>query len=213
MVALYAYAIGPETGVSGGPDASGVLHTEVAGTQVLFDGTPAPLMYVQSDQLIAQVPYNVAGHGLVAVEVYRENQLRARASVQVVQTAPALFTLSGGTGQAVAVNQDGSFNSEANPAPRGSIVTLFATGEGQTEPAGVNGLPAKPPYGAPLLPVGFTIGRYDAEILYAGAAPGQVGVFQVNARVPSGFVPAGVLGVELSIGASRTQPGVTIAVK
>lgn len=113
----------------------------------------------------------------------------------------------------MAVNQDGSFNSETNAAPRGSIVTLFATGEGQTEPAAANGMPARPPYAVPVLPVGFTIGRYDAEILYAGAAPGLVGVFQINARVPSGFVPTGVLGVELFIGASRSQPGVTIAVK
>jgi uncharacterized protein (TIGR03437 family) len=55
----------------------------------------------------------------------------------VVPSVPGIFTKTQtGTGQAAALNQDGSPNSEANPAARGSTVSLFATGEGQTYTGG-----------------------------------------------------------------------------
>ena len=211
-VSIFGDGIGPDMGQSGSVDGSSLLPTEVAETQVLFDGTPAALTYVQAGQINAQVPYTVAGRVAVLVECFYSKELRARANLQVVPAAPALFTVSGGTGQVMAVQEDGSFNAEANPAPRGSIVTLFATGEGQTEPPGADGAPARAPYPQPVLPVNLTIGGIDAEILYAGAAPGLVGIMQINARVPAGFVPTGVLPVELTVGLARSQPGVTLAV-
>jgi uncharacterized protein (TIGR03437 family) len=147
------------------------------------------------------------------VEVRVAGELRARASVTVAASAPAIFTLAGGRGPAVAVNQDGTPNSESNPAARGSAITLFATGEGLTHPAAAAGRPAQPPYSRPLLPVILTMGGTEAQILYAGHAPGLVGLMQVNARVPSGFVPPGLLRLELTVGGAASQPGVTIAVR
>ena len=213
VVSIFGAGIGPDAGEAGTADASGLLPTEVATTQVLFDGTPAALFYVQAAQINAQVPYNVQGRGITQLEVLYRGQVRARAGVQVVAAAPAIFAVSGGAGQAAALNQDGTFNSAASPAARGSVVTLFATGEGQTDPAGTNGSKARPPYPAPALPVTLSIGRFDAEILYAGAAPGLVGLMQVNFRVPAGFFPTGVLPVELTVGGVKSQPGVTLAVR
>ena len=57
------------------------------------------------------------------------------------------------------------------------------------------------------------MGGIEAQILYAGQAPGFTGLMQVNARVPSGFVPPGLLPLELTIGGTASQPGVTIAVR
>ena len=118
-----------------------------------------------------------------------------------------------GTGNAVIVNQDGSINSDQNPAPRGSIVVLYATGEGQTNPAGVTGQPAQSPFPKPVLPVSLTIGGIAAGVLWAGEAPGFVGLLQINAQVPSGFVPPGDLPVVLTVGTYQSQAGVTIALK
>jgi uncharacterized protein (TIGR03437 family) len=129
----------------------------------------------------------------------------------VAEAAPAIFAASGGAGQAAATNQDGSVNSAASAAPRGAIVTLYATGEGQRSPAGVTGLLAAAGQ-VPLLPVSVTIGGEPAEILYAGAAPGYAGLMQVNARVPASLAP-GDQPVALRVGSAESQPGVTVAVR
>ena len=59
----------------------------------------------------------------------------------VTDTAPGIFTLTAsGRGQGAILNQDYSVNSAGNRAPKGSVVMIFGTGEGQTNPAGVDGL-------------------------------------------------------------------------
>ena len=100
---------------------------------------------------------------------------------------------SGYTGNGSDPQLYASVNSAANPAARGSVIVLYGTGEGQTNPAGVDGRIAASVYPKPVLPVKVTIGRVDATagILYVGAAPDLVaGVFQLNVTVPTG-VPAG----------------------
>ena len=52
-----------------------------------------------------------------------------------------------------------------------------------------------------------------ASILFAGEAPGFVGVMQINAQVPSGFVPPGGLALVLTVGSYQSPAGVTIAVQ
>ncbi len=213
MVAVFAPKIGPERPEPGSLDANGTLRTRIGDTEVLFNGEPAPLFHAQSNQVNAQAPYGIAARGVAQVEVRVGGALRARAVVTVAPSAPGIFTAAGGRGPAVAINQDGTLNSESNPAARGSTVTLFATGEGLTEPAAVAGRPAQPPYARPLLPVILTMGGSEAGILYAGQAPGFAGLMQINARVPAGFVPPGLLRLELAVGGAASQPGVTIAVR
>jgi uncharacterized protein (TIGR03437 family) len=133
--------------------------------------------------------------------------------VPLADANPALFTLNYGTGNAVVVNQDGTINSDQNPAPRGSIVVLYATGEGQTSPAGVTGQAAAAPFPGPVLKVSLTMAGVPANILFAGEAPGFVGLMQINAQVPTGFVPPGDLPVVLAVGPYQSPAGVTIAVE
>jgi uncharacterized protein (TIGR03437 family) len=119
---------------------------------------------------------------------------------------------STGTGQAAVVNQDGTVNSAANPAARGSVISIYATGEGQTSPASVTGSVTKAP-NATLANVSFNIGGVGAVVQYAGSAPGDVaGVSQVNAVVPASVSP-GTQAVVLTVGGVGSQAGVTIAVK
>ena len=110
------------------------------------------------------------------------------------------------------MNQDTTPNSSANPAPRGSIVVVYTTGEGQTTPAGSDGRLAEVPYPRPLLPVSLTIGGLAAEVLFAGSAPGFAGLLQVNARIPPGVGPGAAVPVLLRVGGASSQPGVTVAV-
>jgi uncharacterized protein (TIGR03437 family) len=90
----------------------------------------------------------------------------------------------------IAINQDGTLNSADHPAPRGSIITFFATGIGQTNPPLQDGKIATvaAPVTSGIDVVFFALPGYfiePAEILYQGAAPGQVaGVYQLNVRIP-----------------------------
>ena len=134
-------------------------------------------------------------------------------SVSVAPSAPGLFTLDAtGKGQAAAFNEDGSLNTASRPARVGTIVSLYATGEGQTSPTGVDGQPTTTPFPKPLLPVQVTIDGKPAEITYAGGAPGIVaGLMQINARIASN-AQVGNVPVVITVGSASSQPGVTIAV-
>jgi uncharacterized protein (TIGR03437 family) len=218
IFSIFGQGIGPAAAVTGNFDASGTLSTTLANVQVLFTGTPvnatpAPLFYVQSNQINAQVPYEMAGQTIAQLQVVYQGATLASMQVPIADANPALFTVSNGTGNAVVVNQDGSINSDKNPAPRGSIVVLYATGEGQTSLAGLTGQAAQAPFPLPVLPVSLTMAGYAANVLFAGDAPGFVGVMQINAQVPSGFVPTGDLAVVLTVGLYQSPAGVTIAVE
>jgi trimeric autotransporter adhesin len=135
-------------------------------------------------------------------------------SLPVTDSAPALFTSDGsGWGQAAAVNQDNSINAPSNPAHVGDFISLYATGAGQTYPAGVDGKQATTPYPRPLLPVSVTVGGQPASVLYVGAAPGEVaGMLQINVRIPSGIQVGNNVPVGLQVWNNLSQPKVTIAV-
>src|SRR5207253_3254183 len=101
-----------------------------------------------------------------------------------------VFTLnSTGSGQAAAVNQDNSTNGPASPARLGSVVSLYVTGEGQTNPSGIDGKPASTPLPAPVLFVSATLAGQPATVTYAGGAPGLVaGAMQVNVQIPANLI-------------------------
>ena len=210
LVSIQGPGIGPETEAGPQFDAGGRLLTQLNGVEVLWDGKPGPLLYVRRDEITAQAPYALAAQKETVLEVRRRGQLAFSAVLPVVEAAPALFASNG---HVAALNEDGTPNSPENPASRGAIVTLFATGTGLTEPASEEGRPAVAPLPKPALPVQLFVGVHPAEILFAGSAPGLVGVLQINARIPGGFLPAGLLPVELRVGEHRSPPGVVIAVR
>ena len=213
IVSIFGLGIGPVTPSGATLDASGIMATEVAQTRILFDGAAAPLYYVQDSQINAQAPYEIAGKSTVDVEVFFQGQSRGKVTVPVAASAPAVFTVSAGTGLAIALNENGTLNSPIEPAVRGSIVTLYATGDGVENPAAIDGQPAADPLPKPTLPVTLTLGGYPAGILFAGAAPEFAGLLQTNARVPSGLASTGNVRVVLRIGTASSQTGVTLAVR
>jgi len=213
IVSIFGPGIGPTTAVSGVLDASGILAGSLAETQVLFDGVQAPLLYVHDSQINAQAPYEISGKSAVNVEVFYQGISRGKVSVPTAAAAPGIFTTGGGTGQAAAVNRDGTLNSPAHPAARGSVVTVYATGEGITQPAGVDGRSPATSFPKPVLPVTLSVGDYPAQILFAGEASSFAGVMQIKVRVPGNSTPAGMLPALLRIGTASSQAGVTIAVR
>ena len=214
IVTLFGAGIGPAELAVNGVGGDGKFASTLAGTQVLFDGVAAPMIYASAGQTSAIVPYDVAGKATTQVTVVYQGLASAAQTVRVAPTQLGLFSAnSSGQGQAAILNQDNSVNSSANPAARNSIVILFGTGEGQTSPAGVNGQTAVSVYPKPLAPIAVRIGGSNAEVLYYGAAPTLVaGVLQVNVKIPPG-IPDGNATVQIFAGASASPATVTVAVK
>ena len=214
IVTLFGSGLGPGVGAGAQLDELGNLATQVAGTQVIFDGIAAPLVYVSTTQVSAIVPYEVAGQKTTQMIVLANGSATAPVPLNVTAATPALFTAGSlGSGQAAAINQDNSSNGTAHPAPVGSVVTLFGTGAGQTTPAGTDGLVANASLPAPMGTVTATIGGVAAQVDYAGAAPGEVaGVLQVNVTVPA-RVAHGANAVVVSVNGLASPGNVTIQVQ
>ena len=191
VVTIFGANLGPMQMTSMQIDQTRHASSVLAGTQVFFDGVPAPLLYVSSAEVGAVVPFGAAGSS-AQVKVVYQGQSSDPITVQVVLAAPALFAQDGsGGGPGAILNADGSLNSWDKPADRGSIVTLYATGLGQINPQGDDGVvTARTSLATPLLPVEVLIDGQLAEISYVGSAPGMVeGVYQINARIPDTTSP------------------------
>ena len=157
-----------------------------------FDGLLATPLYVTPRQLSVVVPAGLAGAREVNVIVERDFDWRSVPVRMVVWPArPGLFTSdSSGRGLAAALNEDGTVNSAANPAAKGSIVVLWGTG------GGVENLPQK-----------VFIDGIDCEVLYAGA---KDGLWQINARIPDFAVKGEVVW---RAGERESPEGVILALK
>jgi uncharacterized protein (TIGR03437 family) len=214
IVTLFGTGFGPANIVVNTPQ-NGYYGTNLSGTTVSIGGVLAPIIYTSSTLVSAIVPYEVIGMTSANVFVTYQGQKSVVNAVPVAATAPGLFTLdSSGAGQALAVNLNGTVNSASNPTPVGNYLILYATGEGQTSPGGVDGklAPTTSPEPMPLNTVTVTVNGIAANVNYAGAAPGFVaGVMQVNLQIPAGVL-SGTANVQL-ITNTLLSPIVTIAVQ
>jgi uncharacterized protein (TIGR03437 family) len=203
IVTIFGFDLGPTPaqGLKLGPD--GKVATEVGGTQVLFDGVAAPITYVSSGQVNVIVPYRVAGTATTRIQVISQGKATNTITVPVAASSPGVFAIT---------NQDGQVNTAANPAAAGSVLVLYATGEGQTDPPGVDGNVANSVFPKPVLPVTVQIGNQAGTVVYAGAAPGFVsGVLQVNVQLPAGL--RGTQPLQLRIGSAVTPTGLNVSIR
>ena len=217
MLVIYGSSLGGATIVTMQVTSAGLVATTLAGTRVLFDGVPAPLLYTTGNQVSAIVPYGLDGHTQTSLQVEYQGVRSAPFILPVTTAVPGIFTAdSSGRGQGAIVNQDGTINTPDNPASPGSLVSIYGTGDGQTLPDGKDGIIIG---GAgdlhyTLLPVTASIGGQAADVIYAGSVGGEVaGIFQANTRIPKGLPPGDALPVSLTVGTSSSQVGVTIAVQ
>jgi uncharacterized protein (TIGR03437 family) len=198
ILTIFGAGIGPDEGVTATFNAGGEPATEAGGAEVWFDGVAAPVFYAQASQINVQVPYTVAGSAQTQMVIQYQGKAVAAVALAVAEAAPALFP--------VAANADGSPNSAAQPAAPGTVVTVYGTGEGLTDGLNQAGRVAQTPYPRPKLPVVLTVAGIPAEVLYAGSAPDEVGVFQINARMPGGYVKPGPAPMVLTVGATPSPP-------
>jgi uncharacterized protein (TIGR03437 family) len=216
IVVLYGSRLGPVALAGASIGGDGKLATDTGGTQVLFDGVPAPILYTSSGQVAAVVPYAVDGKPGTQVQVRNGSLASDSVAMPVTPVAPSIFSVDlSGTGPAAVINEDGlTVNSSKAPAAKGSYVSIYATGEGQTSPGGIDGrIAGGGSLPKPVRDVQAWVDGKPAEVQYAGAAPGAVaGLFQVNVRIPLNTA-SGAVPIEIHVGAASTQAGMTVSVK
>jgi len=176
IVSIFGSGLGPQNGIAFSFEAAaGALPVTGPGLQVTWNGIPAPLYFAREDQLNAQVPYELSGASKATLSVTVNGMTNSLANLPVAAAAPGLA--------GVALNADSTWNGPSNPAARGSLVVLFATGEGMTLPAGRTGAYSMGGPAEPVLPVRLLIGGLQSEVVFRGPVAGTAGVLQLNARV------------------------------
>jgi uncharacterized protein (TIGR03437 family) len=219
IVTVFGTSLGPAAGVGAVID-NGFIPAILANVQVTFNGYAGPILYAGAGQVNTIVPYELISGSNASIEVIFGDARSNSVTVPVVSAAPGVFSADA-TGQGGGAILDVNYHlvSASNPVSPGAAIQIFATGQGQTSPAGVDGL-IEPlilsMLPSPLLAGGVTIGNVPVpakDILYVGAAPGLVaGALQVDVLVPDGVAP-GAASLFVSIGGIDSQVGVTVAIK
>jgi uncharacterized protein (TIGR03437 family) len=198
------------------------LPRTLGDVQVLVNDQPAPLFFVSPGQINWQVPWGVTPGSVVDVVVVRagSGQVLAAGEFLANVVSPGMFTsTANGFGQIAAVNaQDGTINGPANPVARGQVISLYGTGVGPVSNQPQDGAPAPTsPLAEGEKPDVNINGRSVpvADVLFSGLAPGFVGLWQVNVRIPDIVAPGNSIPVVLLLRSvpSQNRLGTVIAVK
>jgi uncharacterized protein (TIGR03437 family) len=223
IISLYGVGIGPSTAAQG-QVLEGVYASSLDGYQVEFDGVAAPLLYLGPTQINAVVPQAVSSGNYTHVQLVTPSGTVDGPTLAVRVADPYIFQYSlvspladGTASLAAALNQDGSINSPQNPARPGQIVTIFASGGGNslsmplldgTVVSNSDFRSALVPVSALNDPLGSSPGT-SLEVLYAGGAPGMVlGVMQVNFQLPESFPPLSSVSFRFALQIGATIGGV-----
>jgi len=187
------------------------LPTKLGGTSVTVNGELAPLFYVGSDQIDAQMPWDIQGNTVASVIVMNGTSVSNAAAVYVPATGtPGIGAYS--NNRAPVVNQDGVINSASAPASVGDVVTIYFTGGGPVQASGQLKTGDASPAGLSPLngTYSITVGTAPATITYIGLTPGSVGLYQASFYVPN--VAKGTYPVAITIsGYTSNTPVMTVS--
>jgi uncharacterized protein (TIGR03437 family) len=188
-------------------------------TQVLLGGEPLPLYFSSTGQIDAIVPYDIAPNSLQQVIVQNGIAYSQPQTVAVAAAQPGVFTQNQtGSGPGAILGQKpvagsvAALNTAANPARVGDYLLIYSTGLGTVTPAIAAGAAASyPPLYNTDNTVTVTVGGIDAQVAFAGLAPGYVGLYQVNAIVPPGVTAGPSVPVVVTAAGASSAP-VTVAI-
>ncbi len=198
------------------PASAAPLPTILGGSSLLIGGVQAPLTFAAGGQINAVVPYETAVNTTQQVIVASGSSYSTPQPVTVAAAAPGVF-VQGATSQGLVFKVDASgaqtLADASNPVHAGDAVVIYCTGLGQVSPAVPTGNAApQQPLSYTVSPVAVTIGGAQANVFFSGLTPGFVGLYQINAIVPSGVAPGDQVPVVVSE-AQQTSAPVLIAVR
>ena len=243
LVTIFGTNLGPATPAVASLTSAGSFGSNLSGTQVLFNGKAAPVLYASSGQVTAVVPFGLPLTPVTGAIVPQQSQAKVIVDyggnqsppvpIFVAPSAPALFTAnSSGAGPGAVLNVDPTsgvlaLNTPQNPASPGGILVAYITGAGATSPPSVDGTVAANT-GGQALPVAAGLGFFafsgptcqlangctPVQVLYAGPAPGIVaGMTQVNMQLPAGPITSGNYSLGISVGGVWSQYNVTVSIR
>ena len=209
IVSVFGTQLAPATGVAD----TVPLPTILAGTWATINGIAAPLYFVSDKQMNIQIPYEVPVNSTATLRI--ENGASVFFPFNVSATAPAIFTTNQqGTGQGEILDNASYLLVDAShPATPGSTyIQIYCMGLGAVtnQPADGAAALSSPLSETSTLPQ-VTVGGISETATFSGLAPGFVGLYQVNALVPSGVTAGPAVQVTISIGGVASNT-VTIAV-
>jgi len=167
------------------------VPTTLGDVQVFVNGVAAPLLFVSSTQINFQIPMATPTGTTTQVQVVQAStgQIYTSNLFNIVAAAPGLFEADASTGALAAINAvDNTVNSASNPVKAGDYITLFGTGQGFIANAPPDGTAPTGPIATAQLPQVYLGGQTyisPGDIEYSGLAPGYIGLWQINAQVPS----------------------------
>jgi uncharacterized protein (TIGR03437 family) len=205
--------------------ATGVPWSAMLGDrQIVFDDeTAAPMSYLDGNQASFQVPWSLQpGSHRIAVRMAETGELIAGGSVSTAAVSPGLFHASG---QAAAVNQDGTLNNPSHPAPRGTVVTFYGTGQGPLSENVPDGMAVSGIVRTAAVPTTdgkacltvqpsmcVAVGSTFGDVQFSGLMPGYVGVWQINVKIPQDALTGNSVPVRAVINGMPSNV-VTIAIR
>ncbi len=187
----------------------------LGGVRVLINGIPAPIYFVSPSQVAALVPMSIRS-GPVTIQVINQGVASNTIAAFAAPAMPGIFTQSAnGLGYAAAIHAaSGQLVTAANPAVPGEFIAIFATGLGTVAPAAADGAPGVLSNTDHAVTVRFDDYNHgvfqNANVTYAGLAPGLAGLYQVNLQVPASVGPGDVY-LEVAAGSADVNQ-VTIPV-
>jgi uncharacterized protein (TIGR03437 family) len=164
------------------------LPTNLAGVTVTINGVLAPLFFVAPGQINLQAPFAVSGETATIV-VSNNGNLSNQVEVPVANSSPGIFSRDqNGIGFGTITHADFSLITPQDPALPGETVIIFLTGLGEVSPAIADGAqgPSAEPFSRVTDPnVQVEFAREAGTVVYAGASPCCVGLYQINVTIPS----------------------------
>jgi uncharacterized protein (TIGR03437 family) len=164
------------------------LPTELAGVRVLAGGTPLPILSISPVEIWFQVPFEMATGTTVSVGLENSSLFAGcpAVTVPVVQRDPYFFD----SAMLIAAHQDfSSLVASSLPAQPGESIHAYAVGLGAVTPAMTTGIPAPLDrlfwLAGPLeCHIGYSMDGQPLQVEFAGLAPGMIGIYQVDIRMP-----------------------------
>ena len=209
-ISILGINLGPAVGVSA---PSGALPVTLGGTSVSINGSAVPIEYSSSFEVRVQAPFSLTAGSTATLQVNANSQSSSSVALSVVSVVPGVYTNTGtGSGTVTATNQDGSANSTLHPAPKGSVIVIYASGLGVVSPPLAEG--ALPPVSPLSIAPGVTatIGGASAPVQFAGLAPGFPGIYQLNVQIPPG-APSGTQELIVYSNGSSSQRAATVEIQ
>ena len=184
------------------------VPTALGDSCLTVNGLPVPMLFVSPSQINAQLPFEAVGK--VTMILRTPGGVSDNFNLTLLPGSPGIFrsgVVGPDTNVATVIRSiNGELVTGSNPVHKGDTIVIYLTGLGQTSPAATTGFPGPSnPLATVLNQPQVTLGGVVLPLYYSGLTPGQVGIYQINAKIPS-TVPLGLtIPLQITQGVSNTS--------